>query len=118
MKQRLEVYEVLKVVCKAVDGVAVYDQGWSDSNVAELASSQLGYYVNPKHVLYVREQMIGELNIRKKREPKTPEYEDLLGRLLDLTSRVVLLESKVSRLLAEKTIQKSFPNMGKEETKS
>lgn len=104
MKQRLQVYEVLKALCKKHGDYAVYDKGWNDRTVAELATSQLEFPVHTAHVAHIRLEMMGQTQ----KVAKSGEFEELKGQLLDLLARVTLLESKVGRLLSEKTIQETF----------
>jgi hypothetical protein len=58
MAEQIAIHEKLREVCKTVEGLCVYAEGWDDARVAKEVAPRL----TTNHVAYVRKQMgIGKL---------------------------------------------------------
>ena len=102
MQEQIAINAKLGEVCKAVNGLCVYAEGWDDARVAAEVNPRLG----ARHVVYVRSQMgFGKLKpftnakdieeLQKFIVSLVQGFENLTKQHTKLTQRVEALEKGV-----------------------
>jgi hypothetical protein len=81
-RQKMEVIDVLKTVCRGENGFAMYDKDWNDRKASELATTMLGYTVKHHHIAFLRKEMFGDIMVtgtdKRLEHKKIPELEKQL----------------------------------------
>jgi hypothetical protein len=88
--EAFKIADVIRAHCKAVDGHAVYDQGWSDAEVLkEINNGLVGRSFTINNVQGIRRQLIGQLR-------RSPQYGQHKFSKKDLDARITALEQWAS----------------------
>jgi len=110
MQEQIAINSKLSEVCKAVNGLCVYAEGWDDARVAAEVNPRLG----ARHVVYVRSQMgFGKLKITNAKDIEELQkfivslvqgFENLTKQHTKLTQRVEALEQRLTPSLVERRL--------------
>lgn len=96
-KQRTDLYEAMKTICRSENGFAVYETGFTDQKAAIHCSELMGIEVTMGHISTMRREMFGEI-MTKAVEAKFQEVEqvtELRKKLLSQIDWCKNLEAKV-----------------------